>query len=253
MTIVMPYTSLDPDKIIATAEKLENRISERFENASLVRVANELKRLAQKTKLEAEQLEEPILWVRIATAASVFLGIMVFFFIGTFLTFDRIDTGAFNIVQGIEAIINAAVLIGLGFITISKSEERIKRKKVLNGLHGLRSLIHIIDMHQLTKDPVVVHSQYKPTQSSPKRTLPPAELVRYLDYCSEMLSISGKIAALYAQSVPDTEVVNAVNDVEALGANLSRKIWQKIMMIEPGTKPVWQTQSKRKRGVQPAA
>jgi hypothetical protein len=32
--------------------------------------------------------------------------------------------------------------------------------------------------------------------------------------------------------VNDEVVVDAVNDVESLGSNLSRKIWQKIMMIE---------------------
>ena len=249
----MPYTSLNPEKIISTAEKLENRISERFPNASLVGVASELKSLAVQTKSEAEKLEQPIRWVRIATAASVFFGIIVFFFIGRFLTFDRIDTGAFNFVQGLEAVINAIVLIGLGFITIAKSEERIKRKKVLGGLHRLRSLIHIIDMHQLTKDPVMMRETFKPTASSPKRTLKPAELVRYLDYCSEMLSITGKTAALYAQAVPDTEVVNAVNDVEALGGNLSRKIWQKIMLIEPEKPSSKRKATPRKRRLQPTS
>jgi hypothetical protein len=47
-----------------------------------------------------------------------------------------------------------------------------------------------------------------------------------------MLSITGKIAALFAQSVNDEVVVEAVNDIEALGSNLSRKIWQKITLIE---------------------
>ena len=248
----MPYTTLNPEKIIGTAELLEKRISERFPAASLVGVANELTGLARQTKEKAEALEKPIHWVRLATAGSVFLGIIVFFFVGRFLTFDRIDTGAFNFVQGIEAIINAVVLVGIGFITIAKSEERIKRKQVLNGLHALRSLIHIIDMHQLTKDPVMTRSEVKPTASSPKRTLTPSELVRYLDYCSEMLSITGKIAALYAQAVPDTEVVTAVNDVEALGGNLSRKIWQKIMLIEPETKTARRKTSQRKRRLQPA-
>ncbi len=46
-----------------------------------------------------------------------------------------------------------------------------------------------------------------------------------------MLSITGKLAALYAQSVNDDVVVEAVNDIEELGSNLSRKIWQKIMLI----------------------
>jgi hypothetical protein len=229
----MPYTMLDPDKIIKTADILETRVSERFPNASLVGVATELKAIAVDAKARAEKLSEPIQWLRVATFASVFLGIMVFFFIGTFLNFDRIATGAFDFVQGIEATINAVVLAGLGFITIAKSEERIKRRKVLDGLHGLRSVIHIIDMHQLTKDPVSLRTGFKPTPSSPERKLTPNELVRYLDYCSEMLSLTGKISALYAQAVPDMEVVNAVNDVEALGGNLSRKIWQKIMLIEP--------------------
>ncbi len=58
------------------------------------------------------------------------------------------------------------------------------------------------------------------------------DLARYLDYCSEMLSITGKLAALFAQSVNDEVVVGAVNDIEELGSNLSRKIWQKITMIE---------------------
>lgn len=229
----MPYTMLNPDKIIKTADILETRVTERFPNASLVGVAAELKAIAIDAKLRAEKLSEPIQWLRVATFASVFLGIMVFFFIGTFLNFDRIATGAFDFVQGIEATINAVVLAGLGLITIAKSEERIKRRKVLDGLHGLRSVIHIIDMHQLTKDPVSLRTGFKPTPSSPERKLTPNELVRYLDYCSEMLSLTGKISALYAQAVPDMEVVNAVNDVEALGGNLSRKIWQKIMLIEP--------------------
>ena len=47
-----------------------------------------------------------------------------------------------------------------------------------------------------------------------------------------MLSITGKLAALFAQSVNDAVVIEAVNDIEGLGSNLSRKIWQKITMIE---------------------
>ncbi len=239
----MPYRTLDPDKIIKTADILKLRVQERFPNVSLVGVATEVKAIAIDAKARAEKLSKPIQWLRVVTFVSVFLGAIVFFFIGTFLNFDRIATGAFDFVQGVEATINAVVLAGLGFLTIAKSEERIKRRKVLDGLHGLRSVIHIIDMHQLTKDPVSLQAGFRPTASSPERQLKPNELVRYLDYCSEMLSLTGKVSALYAQAVPDMEVVNAVNDIEALGGNLSRKIWQKIMLIEP---------EKTKRVVRPA-
>jgi hypothetical protein len=99
-------------------------------------------------------------------------------------------------------------------------------------LHELRSIIHVIDMHQLTKDPGADASVSTPTASSPKRTLDNHQLVRYLDYCSEMLSLTAKVAALYAQSFPDPVVTEAVNDLERTAASLSQKIWQKINILE---------------------
>ena len=87
-------------------------------------------------------------------------------------------------------------------------------------------------MHQLTKDPNVLKAGYRPTDKSPPRITDRIDLASYLDYCSEMLSITGKIAALFAQSVNDEVVIQAVNDIENLGTNLSRKIWQKISLIE---------------------
>jgi hypothetical protein len=58
------------------------------------------------------------------------------------------------------------------------------------------------------------------------------ELTRYLEYCSEMLALIGKLAALYAEGARDAVLIEAVNDVETLAGNLGRKIWQKITIIE---------------------
>ncbi|MEZ5791016.1 MAG: hypothetical protein R3D34_09600 [Nitratireductor sp.] len=229
----MPYRTLNPDKIIATAETISMRISERFPQSGLARVGSELVAIARDAKSNAEALARPIWWLRAVVIATMVAGALVFAFVGTFLSFDRVGSDGFDFVQGIEASINMLVLGGIGFVTLYKAEERIKQRKVLDGLHPLRSLIHIIDMHQLTKDPVTLKSGFKRTASSPVRSLSTADLSRYLDYCSEMLAITGKLAALYAQAVPDPQVVEAVNDVEGLGSNLSRKIWQKIMLIEP--------------------
>jgi CheY-specific phosphatase CheX len=65
----------------------------------------------------------------------------------------------------------------------------------------------------------------------PERILSRFELSRYLDYCSEMLSITGKIAALYIQEFDDDVALSAVNEVENLTTGLSRKIWQKLMIV----------------------
>lgn len=227
----MRYRTLDPAKIIATAEALRQRVAERFPHSGLYRVAGELVSLSHDLARTARELEAPIWWLRLLIGLAIAGGGSVFLFVGTFLSFDRISTGAFDFVQGIEASLNTLILAGLGFLALVRAEERIKRKQVFKALHGLRSLIHVIDMHQLTKDPAVLSSSFQPTASSPARITNAADLARYLDYSSEMLSITGKLAALFAQSVNDDVVAQAVNDIESLGSNLSRKIWQKIMMI----------------------
>ncbi len=53
----------------------------------------------------------------------------------------------------------------------------------------------------------------------------------YLDYCSETLSLIGKIAALYAEYIVDSVALDAIESIEILTTNLSRKIWQKILML----------------------
>lgn len=228
----MSYRSLDHTCITSTAETLAARVGARFPNNGLNGVAQALVVLARDAASDAEALAKPVWWLRALTAFCVVMGALVFVFIGTFLSFDRISTGAFEFVTGVEASINTIVLSIVGFLTLARSEERIKRKKVLLGLHRLRSVIHVIDMHQLTKDPDALSVNFKPTAASPTRIMDPQQLARYLDYCSEMFSITGKLAALYAQAVNDEVVAGAVNDIESLGSNLSRKVWQKIMLID---------------------
>jgi hypothetical protein len=46
-----------------------------------------------------------------------------------------------------------------------------------------------------------------------------------------MLSIVGKIAALYAARLQDSVVLDAVNEIEDLTTALSTKIWQKITIL----------------------
>ena len=84
-------------------------------------------------------------------------------------------------------------------------------------MHELRALAHVIDMHQLSKDPSMPAGTGVATPSSPVRTMSHFELVRYLDYCSEMLSLTGKLAALYVQSFDDDalERIGRVHDARA--------------------------------------
>jgi hypothetical protein len=92
--------------------------------------------------------------------------------------------------------------------------------------------VHVIDMHQLTKDPSTAATISGATPSSPKRAMTPFELTRYLDYCSEMLSLAAKVAALYAQSTKDPVVIDAASDLQQITSNLSSKVWQKINIVQ---------------------
>ena len=59
------------------------------------------------------------------------------------------------------------------------------------------------------------------------------ELNRYLDYCSEMLSLVSKIGALYVQSVPDRDALSAVDEIENLAidpkhSELKSSLWAEL-------------------------
>ena len=111
-------------------------------------------------------------------------------------------------------------------------ENRIKRNRALIAIHELRAMAHIVDMHQLTKDPERLMSPREDTPSSPERVMSAPELGRYLDYCSELLALTSKIAALFVQQFNDPVVLSTVNEVETLVTGLSGKIWQKITLLD---------------------
>ncbi len=111
-------------------------------------------------------------------------------------------------------------------------ENRIKRKRALKAVHELRAMAHIVDMHQLTKDPESYFAPSSAAAAPAKRRMTPFELNRYLDYCSETLALVSKIAALYVQDFQDPVLLDAVDDIEDLVAGFSRKIWQKITILE---------------------
>jgi hypothetical protein len=228
----MPFRSLDPQKILTTTERLERRIVERFPDRGLAQVAQEVTALASKVDSEVAELQPPIWSLRIMVAGVVLAGAAVFLWVGSIIPLSQVGRETFASVEGVEAAINTVLLAALGLIALVRLEARVKRQRVARGLHELRSVIHVIDMHQLTKDPVTLSPDFLPTTTSPRRDMSAAEMSRYLDYCSELLAITGKLAALYAQAVPDDGVAEAVNDIEVLGSSLSRKIWQKITLID---------------------
>lgn len=232
------YSQLDAPKIIATLERLERRIEERFPESSLCRVAHEISVTARTLSQTALSLGNPhwpqriaaaVLIVTLVVASLTALGALV-------ARVAREQGGTFgnitDLAQGVEATVNDAIFLGIAIYFLISWERRAKRKVALRALHQLRSLAHVVDMHQLTKDPDRLMHPQADTASSPERTMTAEQLGRYLDYCSEMLSLMGKVAALFPQRFDDSIVLEAASDIENLTIGLSRKVWQKITLLQ---------------------
>jgi hypothetical protein len=171
MASAMSYQSLDPEKIIHTASRLEQRIAERFPERGLVQVAREVVTLGRTVADQVKVLSPPIWWLRVLIGLIVLLGAGVFVWVGSVIPLKQVGRDAVSSVQSIEAVINTLLLAILGLVTLVQLEARFKRQKVARGLHALRSVIHVIDMHQLTKDPVTLEAAYQPTPNSPPRDM----------------------------------------------------------------------------------
>jgi hypothetical protein len=232
------YRTLDAVHIVDTLGRLEQRIRERFPASGLATVCHELVAISEITQQRSQAIAAPNLPLRAAIVIAVAAGVAGLAYVAFSIKVKIGSDEIFGIFQGVEAAMNIVVLVGAALFFLISLETRIKRRRALGDLHTFRSLAHVIDMHQLTKDPGSVLARGAPTASSPNRSMNRFELTRYLDYCSEMLSLTNKLAALYAQNLPDQVVIDAVNDIEQLSTNLSSKIWQKISILEAHEAPL---------------
>ena len=164
------------------------------------------------------------------------MGVVVIKFAIGITAFYKNDADIWSVLEGIEAAISTLVYLGLAFAFLFTVEVRMKRRRVLAAMQELRALAHVLDMHQFSKDPErLIHRELlasEPGVDADGAALSPFLTGRYLDYCSELLSLTGKVAALYARNVQDSVVLDAVNEIEGLTNGFARKIWQKIMILD---------------------
>jgi hypothetical protein len=226
------FRRIDAAKVADTAAALARRIAERFPGSGLSGLARELHAIASDAAARAAALGRPDWGLRVAACAlgAALVAVVVVAVAGVGLP-SRVGTFQ-ELVQMLESGINDAVFVGIAIFFLASLENRRKRRRALDLIEELRSLAHIVDMHQLTKDPDRFHEDFAPTPASPPAELTRAQLARYLDYCTELLAITSKVAALYAQELADPVVLAAVDEIENLTSGLSRKIWQKIMILD---------------------
>lgn len=229
----MQYQTLKPARILETQRRLAQRIAARFPGSGLSEVAAELVSLAEEAAGRAEQIRRPHLLLRAAVALLLLGALALGLWMATSLQLQTDLREAKSLFQFVEIALRASVFLGAVIVFLISLEMRLKRRRALAALHELRAIAHVIDMHQVAKDPEgLLQRGLAIAETSGQTTKTPSDLSRYLHYCNELLAIVSKIAALYVQEFPDAPTVSAVDQVEDLCSGLSQKIWQKIMILD---------------------
>ncbi len=216
------FDELDAGELMASLKRLQADIAQRFGGRGLVALVARIIAVAEQTEAGVARATAPNIGLRVALSlgmvATLAAPAAAIYLAGFRLAPLNGETiAAVDLLQGLDGLFNIVFLGLAGVFFVVTIEERLKRRAALTELHRIRSLIHVIDMHQLNKDPGHIDAR---------------ELRAYLGYCTDLLSLCGKLGALYAQGTRDAIVIETVNDIEALSNNLSRKIWQKIALAE---------------------
>lgn len=225
-----PITAtLDLEKIIDTIEQLRRRIQDRFPGSGLQNICSTCLSIAEQARERAEFIDRPVYWLRLFIVVLI-LGL----FSGLAMIAVFLPQHLLRVTENwetIEALTNESLLLAAGLFFLVTLENRLKRLRALSAIHELRALAHVIDMHQLTKDPERLLPNWIESDQSPSMTMSAFELGRYLDYCGELLSLLSKLSAIYVQRFDDEVALQAVNEVEMLTSSLCERIWQKGVFL----------------------
>ena len=224
------YRFVNPELLCRTIARLEQRVDLRFPRAGLREVARELTAIADTAARTSHRIGRPIyllrvpIWIMLTGLFSLL--VMEMLVIGRWGEISSVE----ELIQVMEPTLGTIFFLAAIVAFLLNLETRWKRARALEAMHELRTIAHVVDMHQLTKDPT--EPNLGETRMPPDdRPLTPEEFVRYLDFCGEMLSLISKLAVLYVQDFPDDVAVGAVDEVESLTHGLNRRIWQKITLV----------------------
>ena len=153
------YRSLDSEKIVDTIGTLYRRIDERFPDSGLGKVCRELLTIAGESQERSAWIAKPHTALRVITWLVLIIMAGGLVAVLASAAWPRGGFDLVGLVQGLEAALNITILFGAAALFLVTVEVRIKRKRALKAIHELRALAHVIDMHQLTKDPERLRAQ----------------------------------------------------------------------------------------------
>ncbi|MGE3806730.1 MAG: hypothetical protein AB7K24_18840, partial [Gemmataceae bacterium] len=201
--------ALRKEKLVETAERLQGRIEDRFPKSGLGKIAVEVVDVCKEAVERAEKIRRPDLLLR---AGLVVIALTAIGGIVAYLNAQEDQVSAILKVVGfLQEFSGAAAFLAAAALFLVTLEGRIKRQRALQAIHELRAIAHLVDMHQLTKDPDRLGRQSIDVAG---QNLDAFTMGRYLAYCTELLALLSKIAQIYVQDFPDGTAMAAVDQFE---------------------------------------
>ncbi|MDB4537362.1 hypothetical protein N9230_01975 [Akkermansiaceae bacterium] len=223
------FRTIDPEKLVLTVDKLADRVEGDFPSSGLSAVANEVAVVAEGTVRRVEEILRPRYFLRIMVGVLVATALAGPLLFSVLVSFSEQVSNLGDFLEATDAGLHMLLLLTGGVVFLIGLENRLRRNQALEALAEFRSLAHLLDLHQINKDPGLDRA---PPPDPDHRTVRSDEaLASYLDYSGDLLSIIGKLAAFYAQHLQDRVVLDAVNEIENLTSNLSNKLWLKILVL----------------------
>lgn len=166
---------LDAREVIQTIERLGERIEAHFPARNLADVCRELRKLAEICARDAHRIARPNWGLRVLSVAG-FIGVVAGLVVISIVMFGgditrpfgtaSSELEPFTIADGLDHTFNIVALALVCLIFLSQLEQRAKRRRACKTLHALRSITHVIDMHQLTKKTLARDSRNAPRAGS---------------------------------------------------------------------------------------
>src|SRR5262249_54527923 len=152
------FEHLHTDKILATVRRLHARIRQHFPDAGLTMVAAELTDVAQGVgeRLRVIYRTSPLLRALIVLILLVIVAIVALFLRSWVADREHSlevarDVG--QLIQIVESMLGATFFLSAAIVSLVTFEKRIVRARAVRAIQELRAMAHIIDLHQLQKDP----------------------------------------------------------------------------------------------------
>ena len=105
------YRKLDPERIVATVQRLRDRIHERFPDSSLGRVADEFLQVTGQAVQRAEWLSRPNYWLRVAAGGLTLALLAIVLGIVRVLKVSPQVDRATELFQAVDAALNTLILL----------------------------------------------------------------------------------------------------------------------------------------------